>query len=101
MAGGKRRLVRAGPDGRLEWQTECYDFRTAVNFHSRVQKVSYMKSSGRLIAGIVSMLLPLAAGAAGAGEPYPNKPGRLILPFGADDSTDVVRRIFAQRFSEA
>jgi len=60
-----------------------------------------MKSSGRLIAGIVSMLLPLAAGAAGAGEPYPNKPGRLILPFGAGGSTDVVGRIFAQRFSEA
>jgi tripartite-type tricarboxylate transporter receptor subunit TctC len=33
-------------------------------------------------------------------EVYPNKPGRLILPFGPGGSTDVVGRIFAQRFSE-
>jgi tripartite-type tricarboxylate transporter receptor subunit TctC len=36
-----------------------------------------------------------------AAENYPNKPGRLILPFGAGGSTDVVGRIFAQKFSEA
>ena len=35
-----------------------------------------------------------------AAESYPNKPGRLILPFGPGGSTDVVGRIFAQRFSE-
>jgi tripartite-type tricarboxylate transporter receptor subunit TctC len=39
-------------------------------------------------------------GAARSGEVYPNKPGRLILPFGPGGSTDVVARIFAQRFSE-
>src|ERR1019366_4599269 len=32
---------------------------------------------------------------------YPSKPGRLILPFGAGASTDIVGRIFAQRFGEA
>jgi tripartite-type tricarboxylate transporter receptor subunit TctC len=44
----------------------------------------------------------LAAEKAGAraAEVYPNKPGRLILPFGPGGSTDVVARIFAQRFSE-
>jgi tripartite-type tricarboxylate transporter receptor subunit TctC len=42
-----------------------------------------------------------AAGAAGAAESYPNKPGRLILPFGAGGSTDIVGRLFAQRFGEA
>ena len=31
---------------------------------------------------------------------YPNKPGRLILPFAAGASTDVIGRIFAQSFSE-
>jgi tripartite-type tricarboxylate transporter receptor subunit TctC len=36
-----------------------------------------------------------------AAETYPSKPGRLILPFGAGGSTDIVGRIFAQRFSEA
>ena len=40
------------------------------------------------------------AGAAAAAESYPNKPGRLILPFGAGGSTDVVGRVFAQKFSE-
>jgi tripartite-type tricarboxylate transporter receptor subunit TctC len=43
----------------------------------------------------------LAAEKSGArGEVYPNKPGHLILPFGPGGSTDVVARIFAQRFSE-
>ena len=42
----------------------------------------------------------LCAGAALAADNYPSKPGRLILPFGAGGSTDIVGRIFAQRFSE-
>ena len=45
--------------------------------------------------------LALCASAAPAAESYPSKPGRLILPFGAGGSTDIVGRIFAQRFSEA
>ena len=45
--------------------------------------------------------LLLGAGAIHAADPYPSKPGRLILPFGAGASTDIVGRIFAQRFSEA
>ena len=36
-----------------------------------------------------------------AAENYPSKPGRLILPFGPGASTDIIGRIFAQRFSEA
>ena len=39
--------------------------------------------------------------AAQAAENYPSKPGRLILPFGPGASTDIIGRIFAQRFSEA
>lgn len=42
----------------------------------------------------------LCVGAAHAADDYPSKPGRLILPFGAGGSTDVIGRIFAQRFSE-
>ncbi len=49
---------------------------------------------------IVAALL-LCAGAANCADSYPSKPGRLILPFGAGASTDIVGRIFAQRFSEA
>ncbi len=36
-----------------------------------------------------------------AAETYPSKPGRLILPFGPGASTDIIGRMFAQRFSEA
>ena len=36
-----------------------------------------------------------------AADSYPSKPGRLILPFGPGASTDIIGRIFAQRFSEA
>ncbi|MGZ9013912.1 MAG: Bug family tripartite tricarboxylate transporter substrate binding protein, partial [Burkholderiales bacterium] len=48
---------------------------------------------------IVAVLL--CAGGAHAADEYPSKPGRLILPFGAGGSTDVVGRIFAQYFSAA
>ena len=41
---------------------------------------------------IAAMLL---SGAAHAQTQYPSKPGRLILPFGAGASTDIVGRIFA------
>jgi tripartite-type tricarboxylate transporter receptor subunit TctC len=40
------------------------------------------------------------AAAQAAVESYPNKPGRLILPFGAGGSTDIIGRIFAQKFAE-
>ncbi|HYC47894.1 MAG TPA: tripartite tricarboxylate transporter substrate binding protein [Burkholderiales bacterium] len=51
--------------------------------------------------GCIVASVMLAAGAATAAESYPSKPGRLILPFGAGGSTDIVGRIFAQKFSEA
>ena len=54
------------------------------------------KNSGALIA-----LLVICSGTVYAADTYPNKPGRLILPFGAGAATDIVGRIFAQRFGEA
>ena len=33
-------------------------------------------------------------------ESYPSKPGRLIVPFGTGASTDIIARIYAQKFSE-
>lgn len=59
--------------------------------------VGSMHISIRLAA---TMACALFMGTANAAESYPSKPGRLILPFGAGGSTDVVGRIFAQRFSE-
>jgi tripartite-type tricarboxylate transporter receptor subunit TctC len=47
------------------------------------------------------LLAALLCGAAQAAEAYPSKPGRLILPFGAGGSTDIIGRVFAQQFSEA
>jgi tripartite-type tricarboxylate transporter receptor subunit TctC len=53
------------------------------------------------LCGVLMTALGLAAAPADAAESYPSKPGRLILPFGAGGSTDVIGRIFAQAFSEA
>jgi len=56
------------------------------------------------LSGAVSLAMSallLFAGGSHAAEAYPSKPGRLILPFGAGASTDIIGRIFAQRFSEA
>src|SRR3977135_3982815 len=54
----------------------------------------------RYCCTLITVLL-LYAGAAQAADQYPSKPGRMILPFGAGGSTDVVGRLFAQQFSEA
>jgi len=51
--------------------------------------------------GVAVAAVALCAGAAHAAEAYPSKPGRLILPFGPGASTDIIGRMFAQRFSEA
>jgi len=50
---------------------------------------------------IAALALLLSATTSYAADPYPAKPGRLILPFGAGASTDIIGRIFAQRFAEA
>src|SRR5262245_4631772 len=55
-------------------------------------------STAKLVTALL-ITAALTTSAPGA-ETYPNKPGRLILPFGAGGSTDVVGRIFAQKFSE-
>jgi tripartite-type tricarboxylate transporter receptor subunit TctC len=63
---------------------------------------SEMKIYARFVlyfAAIMSLMM--CAGASHAADTYPSKPGRLILPFGAGASTDIIGRIFAQRFSEA
>ena len=56
------------------------------------------RSAACCIAVSVSFLCPAASHGA---DGYPTKPGRLILPFGAGGSTDIIGRIFAQQFSEA
>jgi len=59
-----------------------------------------MNTKCKSVLRVALVLVMGAIGAAGAAEKYPNKPGRLILPFGAGGSTDIIGRIFAQRFSE-
>jgi hypothetical protein len=53
---------------------------------------------------VLTALLASATAAQAATAPdanYPSKPLRMILPFGAGGSTDIIGRIFAQAFSEA
>ena len=57
--------------------------------------------NNRIYKAALTAALLLCFNAAHAAETYPSKPGRLILPFGAGASTDIIGRIFAQRFSEA
>src|SRR5688572_15797126 len=54
-----------------------------------------------ILCSYIGVTLLLSINIAHAAESYPSKPGRLILPFGAGASTDIIGRIFAQRFSEA
>ena len=41
-----------------------------------------------------------SSGSTWSAESYPSKPGRLIVPFGTGASTDIIARIYAQKFSE-
>jgi len=68
------------------------------NFFEEADEMVYVSYVSRF-AMIVSLLI--CANASHAADAYPSKPGRLILPFGAGASTDIIGRIFAQRFSEA
>ena len=61
-----------------------------------------MKVHARFVLHFAAIMsLMMCASASHAADTYPSKPGRLILPFGAGASTDIIGRIFAQRFSEA
>jgi tripartite-type tricarboxylate transporter receptor subunit TctC len=56
----------------------------------------------RFAAGLASLLAAFAAvGAQQEAASYPTRPVRLIVPFGAGASTDIIARVFAAKFSEA
>src|SRR6218665_845104 len=58
-----------------------------------------MKSIRRWLAALlVSMLW--AAAAAAAAQPFPNRPVRLIVPYPAGGSTDILARIAAKELGE-
>lgn len=61
-----------------------------------MQKIGLMKFAATAICA-----LGLLAGTAAMAQSYPSKPIRMIVPFPAGGTTDVVARIVAQRMSEA
>ncbi|HEX6007692.1 MAG TPA: tripartite tricarboxylate transporter substrate-binding protein, partial [Burkholderiales bacterium] len=60
-----------------------------------------MDRSLNLARCLVAVALCSTAGWVSAAEPYPNKPIRMIVPFGAGGSTDVLIRIVANKLPEA
>ena len=56
----------------------------------------------RYVLGLVPAMVALSTGltTAHAAEPWPTKPVRIIVPFTAGGTTDVLARILGQRFSE-
>lgn len=60
-----------------------------------------MLKSKSPIAALLGLALASVCVTVHSAESYPSKPGRLILPFGPGASTDIIGRMFAQRFSEA
>jgi tripartite-type tricarboxylate transporter receptor subunit TctC len=57
---------------------------------------------GKRISGsLVCIALGLIAAGGAWAQPYPNKPVRVVIPFGAGGSTDVLIRIVASRLPDA
>ena len=54
-----------------------------------------------LCVALTATIAATVVTSAKAADTYPTKPGRLILASGAGSSSDIMGRIFAQRFSEA
>lgn len=60
-----------------------------------------MKKTAKTLLGLAFSATCLLAGTAALAQGYPNKPIKMIVPFPAGGTTDVVARIVAQRMSES
>lgn len=60
-----------------------------------MKRIHSMMPSRRALLCALAAALPLAVGAQGAGEAWPDKPVKLIVPFTAGGPTDTVARLLA------
>jgi tripartite-type tricarboxylate transporter receptor subunit TctC len=57
--------------------------------------------SSKRVLGLVALVLALVSPAAASAQSYPNKPVRIIVPFGAGGPADVFARVIAQHLTDS
>src|SRR5882757_6238795 len=99
---GVAQLVRAPP---CHGGGRGFESRLSRHFWQRIQPPTFQSLQSSFVVSAASMLIAFLVGAASivpasAQAPYPNRPIRIVVPFGAGGFADITVRRLAQRLAE-